>query len=78
MISVQATLFCRVALRLPGLRSVRPAFNLFTMLAETAAVGGLKIAETLPAVLVARLSAAQAGKITSLARQIIVAAPAII
>ncbi|EIW8708898.1 TPA: hypothetical protein MH691_06500 [Klebsiella pneumoniae] len=31
---------------LPGLRSVLPAFNLFTMLAETAGVGGLKIAET--------------------------------
>ena len=28
---------------LSGLRSVRPAFNLFTMLAETAGVGGLKI-----------------------------------
>ncbi|OVJ03348.1 hypothetical protein B8032_12185 [Klebsiella pneumoniae] len=34
---------------LPGLRSVLPAFNLFTMLAETAGVGGLKIAETYPA-----------------------------
>ncbi|ALK15926.1 hypothetical protein D4N06_05025 [Klebsiella pneumoniae] len=34
---------------LPGLRSVRPAFNLFTVLAETAVVGGLKIAETFPA-----------------------------
>ncbi|CAM4464223.1 hypothetical protein SK44_02375 [Klebsiella aerogenes] len=28
---------------LSGLRSVRPTFNLFTMLAETAGVGGLKI-----------------------------------
>ncbi|ATM90462.1 hypothetical protein CRN78_08005 [Klebsiella aerogenes] len=37
-----------MALRLPDLRSVRPAFNLFTMLAETAVVGGLKIAETFP------------------------------
>ncbi|PLC37177.1 hypothetical protein C0Q87_14725 [Klebsiella aerogenes] len=27
---------------------MRPAFNLFTMLAETAGVGGLKIAETFP------------------------------
>ncbi|AVO77149.1 hypothetical protein AM459_08320 [Klebsiella pneumoniae] len=27
---------------LPGLRSARPAFNLFTMLTETAGVGGLK------------------------------------
>jgi hypothetical protein len=27
---------------LSGLRSVRPAFNLFTMLTETAGVGGLK------------------------------------
>ncbi|PLM93257.1 hypothetical protein CWN47_18655 [Klebsiella variicola] len=33
---------------LPGLRSVRPVFNLFTVLAETAGVGGLKIAETFP------------------------------
>ncbi|PYZ45521.1 hypothetical protein DNK66_06350 [Klebsiella aerogenes] len=33
---------------LSDLRSVRPAFNLFTMLAETAGVGGLKIAETFP------------------------------
>ncbi|SAZ48818.1 conserved hypothetical protein [Klebsiella quasipneumoniae subsp. similipneumoniae] len=34
---------------LPGLRSVRPAFNLFTIVAETAGVGGLNIAETFPA-----------------------------
>ncbi|HBX5277945.1 TPA: hypothetical protein MH395_25735 [Klebsiella pneumoniae] len=27
---------------LPGLRSARPAFNVFTMLTETAGVGGLK------------------------------------
>ena len=27
---------------LSGLRSVRPAFNVFTMLTETAGVGGLK------------------------------------
>ncbi|RFS96626.1 hypothetical protein CH426_07815 [Klebsiella aerogenes] len=33
---------------LPGLRSERPAFYLFTTLAETAGVGGLKIAETFP------------------------------
>ncbi|KLE43140.1 hypothetical protein YA21_00105 [Klebsiella aerogenes] len=33
---------------LSDLRSARPAFNLFTMLAETAGVGGLKIAETFP------------------------------
>ena len=38
-----------MALRLSDLRYVRPAFNLFTMLAETAGVGGLKIAETFPA-----------------------------
>ncbi|KLW04294.1 hypothetical protein SK44_04642, partial [Klebsiella aerogenes] len=37
-----------MALRLSDLQSVRPAFNLFTMLAETAGVGGLKIAETFP------------------------------
>ena len=37
-----------MALRLSDLRYVRPAFNLFTMLAETASVGGLKIAETFP------------------------------
>ena len=37
-----------MALRLSDLRYVRPAFNLFTMLAETAGVGGLKIAETFP------------------------------
>ncbi len=43
-----APLFCRMTLRLSDLRSVRPAFNLFTMLAETAGVSGLKIAETLP------------------------------
>ena len=44
-----APLFCRMTLRLSDLRSVRPAFNLFTMLTETAGVGGLKIAETFPA-----------------------------
>ncbi len=37
-----------MALRLSGLRSVQPAFNLFPMLAATAGVGGLKIAETFP------------------------------
>ncbi|OQR46333.1 hypothetical protein BW261_00635 [Klebsiella aerogenes] len=37
-----------MALRLSDLRYVRPAFILFTMLAETAGVGGLKIAETFP------------------------------
>ena len=31
-----------MALRLSDLQSVRPAFNLFTMLTETAGVGGLK------------------------------------
>ncbi|OWA77421.1 hypothetical protein BV370_13070 [Klebsiella pneumoniae] len=40
-----ARLFCRVALRLPDLRSVRPAVNLFTIVAETAGAGGLNIAE---------------------------------
>ncbi|OZZ57784.1 hypothetical protein CDA35_14455, partial [Klebsiella pneumoniae] len=33
---------------LPDLRFLRPAFNVFTALAETAGVGGLKIAETFP------------------------------
>ena len=33
---------------LPGLRSVRPAVNLFTIVAETAGADGLKIAETFP------------------------------
>ena len=42
---------------LPGLRSVRPVFNLFTVLAETAGVGGLKIAETFPAGRAARMDA---------------------
>ncbi|PLC38180.1 hypothetical protein C0Q87_08660 [Klebsiella aerogenes] len=37
-----------MALRLSDLRFVRPAVNLFTMLTETAGVGGLKIAETFP------------------------------
>ncbi|PAT23063.1 hypothetical protein CJ307_28225 [Klebsiella quasipneumoniae] len=37
-----------MALRLPDLRFVRPAVNLFTSLAETAGAGGLKIAETFP------------------------------
>ena len=41
--------FCRMAANaLSDLRSVRPAFNLFTMLAETADAGGLNIAETFP------------------------------
>ena len=36
--------FCRVAAyALPDLRSVRPAFNLFTTLADTAGAGDLKI-----------------------------------
>ncbi|RWT59565.1 hypothetical protein DN589_02825 [Klebsiella quasipneumoniae subsp. similipneumoniae] len=34
---------------LSGLRLVRPAINLFTIVAETAGAGGLKIAETFPA-----------------------------
>ncbi len=54
---------------LPGLRSVRPAFNVFTTLAETAGAGGLKIPPVaLPLTgatalcdLVARLSEAPAG-----------------
>ncbi len=33
---------------LPGLRSVRPVVNLFTIVAETAGTDGLKIAETFP------------------------------
>ncbi|PXH77146.1 hypothetical protein DMQ95_14630 [Klebsiella pneumoniae] len=33
---------------LPDLRFLRPAFNVFTALAETAGVGGLNIAETFP------------------------------
>ncbi|KLF03441.1 hypothetical protein YA24_07545 [Klebsiella aerogenes] len=33
---------CRMALRLSDLQSVRPAFNLFTMLTETAGAGDLK------------------------------------
>ncbi|MBW5967955.1 hypothetical protein DMT40_13315 [Klebsiella variicola] len=33
---------------LPDLRSLRPAFNVFTTLAETTSAGGLKIAETFP------------------------------
>ncbi|PXG94319.1 hypothetical protein DMP40_17425 [Klebsiella pneumoniae] len=33
---------------LPDLRFLRPAFNVFTALAETAGVSGLKIAETFP------------------------------
>ena len=48
MKAADARLFCRVALRLPDLRFVRPAVNLFTSLAETAGAGGLKIAETFP------------------------------
>ncbi|HBX5739114.1 TPA: hypothetical protein MI493_10845 [Klebsiella pneumoniae] len=41
--------FCRGAANaLPDLRFLRPAFNVFTALAETAGVGGLKIAETFP------------------------------
>ena len=40
---------CRMAAdALSGLRSGRPVVNLFTILAETAGVGGLKIAETFP------------------------------
>ncbi|AXS51401.1 hypothetical protein DD590_05285 [Klebsiella pneumoniae] len=41
--------FCLVAANaLPDLRFLRPAFNVFTALAETAGVGGLNIAETFP------------------------------
>ncbi|OVT73982.1 hypothetical protein BME90_15615 [Klebsiella quasipneumoniae subsp. similipneumoniae] len=40
---------CRVAaVALPGQGFVRPAVNLFTIVAETAGAGGLKIAETFP------------------------------
>ena len=35
--------YCRVALRLPALRSVRPAFNLFTMMTDTTGASDLKI-----------------------------------
>ncbi len=41
--------FCRVAANaLPDLRSLRPAFDVFTTLAEITSAGGLKIAETFP------------------------------
>ena len=41
--------YCRVAANaLPGLQFVRPAVNLFTIVAETAGAGGLNIAETFP------------------------------
>ena len=41
--------YCRVAANaLPGLQFVRPAVNLFTIVAETAGADGLKIAETFP------------------------------
>ncbi|PAW97087.1 hypothetical protein CKQ79_17675 [Klebsiella pneumoniae] len=33
---------------MPGIRFVRPAVNLFTIVAETAGADGLKIAETFP------------------------------
>ncbi|WP_205841321.1 hypothetical protein, partial [Klebsiella quasipneumoniae] len=36
------------AVALPGQGFVRPAVNLFTIVAETAGAGGLKIAETFP------------------------------
>ena len=42
-------LLCRAAAHaLPGIRFVRPAVNLFTIVAETAGADGLKIAETFP------------------------------
>ncbi|SLY38385.1 Uncharacterised protein [Klebsiella variicola] len=47
MASGTASLLCRVAAA-PYPTFVRPAVNLFTFLAETAVVGGLKIAETFP------------------------------
>ena len=44
-----ALLLCRAAAHaLPGIRFVRPAVNLFTIVAETAGADGLKIAETFP------------------------------
>ncbi|OZZ90865.1 hypothetical protein CDA39_25145 [Klebsiella pneumoniae] len=49
---------------LPGIRFVRPAVNLFTIVAETAGADGLKIAETFPegrGSLQARASAAPPG-----------------
>ncbi|WP_222702873.1 hypothetical protein, partial [Klebsiella pneumoniae] len=40
---------CRAAAHaLPGIRFMRPAVNLFTIVAETAGADGLKIAETFP------------------------------
>ena len=43
------TVLCRAAAHaLPGIRFVRPAVNLFTIVAETAGADGLKIAETFP------------------------------
>ncbi len=42
-------LLCRAAAHaLPGIRFMRPAVNLFTIVAETAGADGLKIAETFP------------------------------
>ncbi|HID3663039.1 TPA: hypothetical protein ACXEYZ_005648, partial [Klebsiella pneumoniae] len=58
-------LLCRAAAHaLPGIRFVRPAVNLFTIVAETAGADGLKIAETFPegrGSLQARASAAPPG-----------------
>ncbi|WP_207308159.1 hypothetical protein, partial [Klebsiella quasipneumoniae] len=55
MITFQTTLLhgCfagwRLRLTRPTVRVVRPVVNLFTIVAETAGAGGLKIAETFPA-----------------------------
>ncbi|RJS95990.1 hypothetical protein CK508_023995 [Klebsiella pneumoniae] len=58
-------LLCRAAAHaLPGIRFMRPAVNLFTIVAETAGADGLKIAETFPegrGSLQARASAAPPG-----------------
>ena len=57
-------LLCRVRLRLTRPAFVRPAVNLFTIVAETAGADGLKIAETFPegrGSLQARASAAPPG-----------------
>ncbi|RDT48463.1 hypothetical protein DXF92_12995 [Klebsiella pneumoniae] len=65
MASGTALLLCRAAAHaLPGIRFVRPAVNLFTIVAETAGADGLKIAETFPegrGSLQARASAAPPG-----------------
>ncbi len=51
-------LLCRAAAHaLPGIRFMRPAVNLFTIVAETAGADGLKIAETFPEGRAARMDA---------------------